>query len=61
MFWWGLLVGIIIMSAPSAYALIELDNQKEGWACFFFKNSSELEQEAVEFVLGKTWMSFERR
>ncbi len=26
-----------------------------------FKNSSELEQEAVEFVLGKTWMSFERR
>lgn len=35
MFWWGLLVGIIIMSASSAYALIELDNQKEGWACFF--------------------------
>lgn len=35
MFWWGLLVGIIIMSAFSVYALAIFDDGKEEWAYFF--------------------------
>lgn len=34
MFWWGLLVGIIVMSAFSVYALAMFDEGKEVWACF---------------------------
>lgn len=35
MFWWGLLVGIIIMSASSVYALAVFDDGKEEWTYFF--------------------------